>query len=327
MQSQMRKMRCLIVGGGSIGKRHINNLKILEVSEIYVLKQKMDEDFEREYGVVVVDSYSTVDQIELDCVFVCTPTSLHVEALLYASKRNIHVFMEKPLIHNQQELSKVQQLSPDFDGVFFIGFMLRFHPLVMKIKDLLNQKVIGDWYNARFEFGSWLPYWHPWEDHRVSYASRKDLGGGVINTITHELDLMYYLLGSPIEVKTVKQNLNKLAIEVEEQVEAIFQYSHGLATIHLDYLQKDYDRQVKILGDDGKILWDWHSNEVVVKKHNEEEKRFEIDKSYDVNQLYIDELKKFFSLISTNQTKHELDLDYAIENTKWMIQMHKSADV
>ena len=63
--------------------------------------------------------------------------------------------------------------------------MLRFHPMYISIKKLMDEKSIGKWHSARFEFGSWLPNWHPNENYKHGYSARKDLGGGVINTICH----------------------------------------------------------------------------------------------------------------------------------------------
>ena len=99
--------------------------------------------------------------------------------------------------------------------------MLRFHPAIKLIHELLKQQIIGSVFNGRFEFGSFLPSWHPYEDYKLSYASVANLGGGVINTISHDLDLVLYLFGEPISVKSVKQNVGFLDIEVEEQSETI----------------------------------------------------------------------------------------------------------
>jgi predicted dehydrogenase len=205
--------------------------------------------------------------------------------------------------------------------------MLRFHPLVQKIKAIIDSKELGPVYSARFEFGSYLPDWHPWEDHRTSYASRKELGGGVINTITHELDLIQYYFGEPISVQCTKATFGKLSIETEEIAEACFEYKDKLVTLHLDYLQKDYDRNIKILCDEGKIVWNWHENLVRVTRHKGEERMYTL-KDFDVNQLYIDELKDFIGLIksSNSSVKHPLDFAHAQTNTSLMLLMHTAAE-
>ena len=230
-------MNILIAGGGSIGQRHIKNLQILGDHSIWVLKRTQDPAFEKEFNVTVLNSYDEAEKLELEAIFICTPTSLHNEGLKWGIKNNLHVFMEKPLIHNSEGMQKAEALLSGYSGTFFIGFMLRYHPLVRRIKTLLNEKRLGEVYSARFEFGSYLPYWHPWEDYRISYAARPELGGGVINTITHELDLIQYFFGNPESVVCEARNLNRLQIDVEEVCEAIFGYPEKTVSLHLNYLQ------------------------------------------------------------------------------------------
>ena len=103
-----------------------------------------------------------------------------------------------------------------------------------------------------------------------------------------------------------KLNLNKLDIDVEELLEASLNYDDKLVTLHLDYLQKDYDRRISILCDEGSIRWNWHDNEVVISKHKDSVKKIPLQ-SFDVNQLYIDELKHFFKLIEKQEVDHDLN--------------------
>ncbi len=319
-------MKALIIGGGSIGKRHIKNLLQIGVKEVYCLRRAKDETFEKETGAQIVTSYEQADTLKVDAVFICTPTSLHNEGLKFAVKHQAAVLMEKPLIHSAEGLREAQEILKEHRNVFFIGFMLRFHPLVQQLKNIIDKKELGAVYHARFEFGSFLPYWHPWEDHRTSYASLKALGGGVINTITHELDLIQYFFGDPLSVVSQKANLRKLDIEVEEISESVLNYGDKMVSLHLDYLQKDYDRNIKILCDEGKIIWNWHDNKIIVKKHKEEAVEIFNEKDFDVNQLYIDELHRFITLVKTKQEQHDLNKQHAFQNTHIMLKMHESAD-
>lgn len=315
----------VIVGGGSIGQRHINNLQYLGYKNIYCLKRHKDIDFENKFKVKVITSYSQLKIIKPFAVFICNPTSLHIKSLNEAVKADAHVFMEKPLIHDKTGLNSAKKILKQFNGIFFIGFMLRFHPLVNKIKSIIDSNKLGKVYSARFEFGSYLPYWHPYEDYKISYASKKELGGGVINTITHELDLIQYFFGNPKAVKGHKSNLKKLTIDVEELFEGILIYEDKMVTLHLDYLQKDYDRRISILCDEGSINWNWHDNHIVVKKHKEDIETIPLD-GFDVNQLYIDELLSFFDLIKSNTLEHNLDSKHAIGNTEITLALHKASD-
>lgn len=317
-------MNILIIGGGSIGKRHLKNLHQLGFKNLYCLKRELNFSFEKEFQCKVITNFSEAKALAIDCVFVCTPTSLHIEGLQFAVENRCHIFMEKPLIHDKLGLEKAKYLLENHDKTFFIGFMLRFHPLVQKIKEILDENDLGEVFSARFEFGSYLPYWHPWEDYKLSYASINKLGGGVINTITHELDLIQYFFGEPESVYCNALNFNKLQIDVEELAEAVFTYNDKVISLHIDFLQKDYDRNIKVLCDNGSIKWEWHTNQIVINKHEQDPEIISF-LDFDVNQLYIDEVNKFMELITKNTIEHVLDSKHAINNTNLMLMMHQSS--
>ncbi len=203
--------------------------------------------------------------------------------------------------------------------------MLRFHPLVNKIKSVIDSKQLGKVYSARLAFGSYLPYWHSYEDYKISYASKKELGGGVINTITHELDLIQHIFGDPKSVIGKKSNFNKLKIDVEEVFEGVLVYDDKLVSLHLDYLQKDYDRTISILCDEGKIDWNWHENEILIKQHKKETVRHGMG-DFDVNQLYLDEVRHFFKLIEHKVVNHSLNVVHAFKNTEITLALHRASE-
>jgi len=319
-----RIMKHLIIGGGSIGKRHLRNLQSLGETELFCFRRSYDPQFEIDYHCKVIISYNEIKRIKPDILYVCNPTSMHHEGIQWAQDLGAHLFMEKPMTHDELIFQQACQ-HRDKTHVFFIGFVLRYHPLVKIIKEKLNDKLIGEIFSARFEFGSFLPNWHPEENYKEGYAAIKSLGGGVINTITHELDLMLYFFGAPQSVYAAKANLGQLQIDVEELSESIFSYQWGFATLHLDFLQKDYDRQLKIIGSDGKITWNFRENAIIIERPNVTRETIKLNVE-DFNQLYLDELKDFFELIRLNKTQHPLDFEYAIINTQWMLAMHKSAE-
>jgi predicted dehydrogenase len=316
-------MKHLIIGGGSIGKRHLRNLFSIGEKNLFCMKRSPDSNFEDELKCRVVCTESEVLELKPDVIYVCNPTSLHEYAVKLADQVGAHIFMEKPLTHDEESLKRL--LARKAPGkIFFIGFMLRYHPLVAQLKSIIEQKVAGEIYGARFEFGSFLPYWHPWEDHRTGYAGRKDQGGGVVNTITHELDLILHLFGEPDAVTAITKNPGFLDIDVEEMVEAVFEYPGRLINLHLDFLQKDYDRQIRLLCTEGKITWNWHTNEIIIDKHKSTVETIKL-KSFDVNQLYIDELTDFLKLVKGEKTENPLDFNYSLINTEWMLAMHHSS--
>lgn len=317
-------MKILIVGSGSIAKRHLNNLKLLGINDIIVLKRKFDYDFQKAFDVKVVTDYLSDLLENLDCIFICTPTSMHLEAIEFANKNNLHVFIEKPLVHDVESYIISKSIWTNPNKVFFIGYMLRYHKVIKKIHEIVNLQTLGKVYSARFEFGSYLPNWHPGENYKESYACIKELGGGVVRTISHELDLVQYFFGNPYEIKTINLNTGFLNVEVEEISESILLYKDKIVTIHLDLLQKKYHRTISILFDKGRLDWDWESNDIAITTLEDGTNVIKYNDKFDLNDLYIDEVKDFFYLINNNIFKHSLDYQHALSNTELMLQMYNN---
>ena len=112
---------------------------------------------------------------------------------------------------------------------------------------------------------------------------------------------------------------------MEEQCDAIFEYSDKIVSLHLEYLQKDYDRRIRILCDEGRIEWNWHDEFFLIKEHQKPAQKISTKNQFDVNQLYVDELKDFFNLIEKQQTVHDLNQHHAMVNTELMLAMHRSS--
>ena len=164
-----------------------------------------------------------------------------------------------------------------------------------------------------------MPSW-PYADYKQSYAARKDMGGGVIFTISHELDTALFLFGYDAELTVVKSSTSLLDITGEEMAELVLNYPHKQVSIHLDYLQRDYHRTIRVLGDKGSLFWDWNMGTVTLKKIGEKPEIVFEEKQFDVNQLYIDELRDFFKLIENKEYNHALNIDHAIKNTEFLLR-------
>lgn len=316
----MKNKKILIIGSGSIGKRHIKNLQSLGYKNLFCLKRKYDSKFEEKYNVTIINSYDDAMKFNFNVIFICTPSSLHIKDLKFAFSQDSDIFIEKPLV---TDLESYQYLkSVDFKRVLYVGFMLRCHPLLKKLKSFLDN--VDNVYFSRFEFGSYLPNW-PYKNYKESYTSKIDLGGGVTNTICHELDLALFLFGSPKSIFTKKINSNIIKIEAEDISESILSYDDHLCSLHMDYLQKDFYRKIYIQSKKYNIYCDLINNHLTIKNlDNNTNKEVKLEK-FDTNKLYINEVKDFFNLIDNDIIKHSLDFDYALMHTKYLLKMHTSA--
>lgn len=294
-------MKYLILGCGSIGQRHLNNLKNVTTGEIiaYRTREKKVKKLENESYVKTYSDLTEALNQNPDVVLITNPTSLHIQSALVAAKQGCHLFIEKPISNNLDGIDELTDIVRKKKLVVLIGCNLRFHPCLKFIKKVLDEKRIGKVISARVQMGQYLPDWHPWEDYRKAYSSREELGGGIILDAIHELDYIRWLLGDISEVFSFSEKLSNLDIDTEDIAEILLRFKSGaIGEVHLDYIQRHPSRTCEIIGECGSIVL--NLNEGTVKVYTAEKKKWEVfeqPKGYDMNQTYIDEMTHFISCV------------------------------
>jgi predicted dehydrogenase len=232
------------------------------------LQVEVGHDVEEKYGVRAVADLETALRDKPDAVLVCNPSSLHMEVALKAARAGCGLFIEKPLSNDEAHLDELIDLVDKRHLVALVGYQMRFHPCLLRLRVLLAQEAVGRIVAVHVEVGEYLPGWHTYEDYRQMYASRADLGGGVILSQIHELDYVYWLFGLPRRVFALGGHLSSLEIDVEDVASTLFECEvDGRAVpvhVHQDYLQRPPVRGCKVIGDAGKIIVDLQDLSVTV---------------------------------------------------------------
>ena len=120
-------------------------------------------------------------------------------ALRWAVEHGVHAYVEKPLAVTVEGLAEL--LDGEAEVTIAVGYNLRFHPALEAIRAAVYEGRIGRLLAVRAEVGQYLPDWHPEEDYRVSYAARRDLGGGALLTLSHELDYVRWIAGEVVSCR------------------------------------------------------------------------------------------------------------------------------
>jgi predicted dehydrogenase len=289
-------MRVLVVGLGSIGRRHARNWAALELGEIWVCRQTQAE-LPEPLGVEARIFYDLDEALAAgpDVVLVTNPTSLHVGTAQKALDAGAHVLVEKPIGASIDGIGQLLQLAASRERTLAVGYNLRFHPGLARLRDLLSSRAIGEPLSARFEMGEFLPDWHPWEDYRHGYSARRELGGGPVLTFSHELDSLCWLLGRPARVAATVAKVSQLDISTEDVAELTLQFDDGpLASVHVDFLRRPPRRSVEIIGDAGVLRWEYEANRLLQYAPATRAWRVEEgDPSFQRNDMYLAELGHF----------------------------------
>lgn len=298
-------MKALVVGGGSIGSRHLRNLRQLGVEELGLV----EPDASRRDAVTSETPITGFKRLQDGLgwtpliVIVATPTHLHVEQALEVVRAGMPVFVEKPLSHTARGLVELAKLAKDTGVISLVGCNMRFHPGPAKIRQLLEDAAVGRILFARIHVGSYLPEWRPNSDYRDNYAARAETGGGCILDCIHEIDLAQWYLGKIESVYCWAGHLSSLEIETEDFAALICRHAGGSTSeIHLDYVQRTYQRGCQIVGEMGSLFWDFQSK--AVRLYSAESKQwttYSQPETWEINQMYVDELKHFLECVENKR--------------------------
>ena len=304
-------MRFIILGAGSVGRRHLGNAVSLGHEVVAVCDP--DPRRLREAKDIVPSALLAEHEADgldeaADAALICSPTALHVEQARHAIGCGLHVFVEKPLSHTLECTEDLIREASAGDRVVLVGCNLRFFPSLQLVKRLLEEGRIGRPLSARAQCGYYLPFWHPASDYRNGYSANQAAGGGVILDSVHEFDYLRWLFGKVTEVFCYAGKVSDLEIDTEDHAEILIRFASGMtANVHLDYLQRTYRRSCEFIGEDGVIVWDYIGQTVSL--YGKEDRHVEMFlESINVarNQMFIDELAHFVRCIH-GEEKPSLD--------------------
>ncbi len=305
----MRKgeYKILVVGAGSIGSRHIKNLKTLGVEHIGIVDP-----------VRGLPSYTLKEALKekWDGVFICSPSSTHLRIALEVAKTKTPMFIEKPLSHNLVGLTQLEKLNQNIKPIM-IGYNIDFHPQFKKIQSILKKKTLGKVLGIRAEFGYYLPDWRPGTDYSQSYSAKKTLGGGILLDDIHEINLVYNLFGPVKNVFGLAKRQSNLKIDTNDYVEMILLFQNGIVgQIHMDYLQRSYSRHLKIIGEKGTLLWDLGNAKLdLFLALSKKWQTIDEIKNFDWNITYLAEAEEFLKYLKL-KINPQSDLIRGIETLK-----------
>ena len=297
-------MKILIAGLGSIGRRHLRNLKALGVEELFLYRTHQstlpDEDL-APYPV-----FNTL-QKALDqkpaAVVISNPTSLHLDVAVPAARSGCHLFLEKPISHSLDGIDTLQTVV-EIAGIQVMGgYQFRFHPGLNIVHKLLVDKAIGKPISVQAHWGEYLPGWHPWEDFRKAYAARADLGGGVIRPLCHPLDYLRWLMGDVRSVAAVT-SAQGLVLDVEDTAEINLRFVNEITgSVHLDYIQRPSQHTLRIIGSQGTIFWDNADGAVKVyqPETQPEAKIYPVPNGFERNSMFLSQMEHFLAVVRGEQ--------------------------
>lgn len=313
----MNGPRILLISFGSIGRRHLRNCRtLLPNAEIGLFRHCKPKDETLPDGVAL-QVYTLDDALAFtpEAVIVSAPASKHVELSTPFIDQGISVFIEKPLESSFDKLSGFSQLVERASGFVMVGYVLRFLPMLVHIKRLLNENVLGDVRTALIQTGQYLPDWRPSGDYRTGVSAQKALGGGVLLELSHELDYASWLFGMPTSLQASCGKISDLEIDVEDSAHVLFEYPKKRVAIQIDFLQRVARMGLQIIGSEATLEADLIKETAnIYSADHPDGKSVDGPSSADGNEVYLRQFDVFFAKAFSH---YECQFRGSRENVDW----------
>jgi predicted dehydrogenase len=262
--------RILIVGHGSIGKRHLVLAReLLPKADIRVLRHQVTNE-------IPEFSNGCFSNIEEAIVFapqiavIANPAPFHIATAQALAEVGVHLLIEKPLSVSLDGVTQLLETCRKQGTVLLTGYNLRFLPSLQRFRDLLDEGVVGKVLSVRCEIGQNLRSWRPDSDYREGVSARRELGGGVLLELSHELDYLRWIFGEVDWVKATISRQSSLEIDVEDTAQLTLGFAptdddhHLIGSVNLDFIRHDTTRLCTAIGESGSLRWNGLTGEVAL---------------------------------------------------------------
>ena len=246
-------MKHLIVGMGSIGRRHARQL-LAHGHEVLGADPYVKDPF----GFPVYPSVAAAWEAQPDMVWICSPTSLHAEQVMGVLDRGLPVFVEKPVSSTLESALQILETWGKLSKkvLIWVGCNMRFHPGVLRLKKALEEGLVGRPLVYRIHFSHYLPNMRPGMDYRQTYAAKASMGGGIILDDIHDIDLALWFAGSVRKTVALAAHSGVLDMDAEDVAHISLLHDSGaFSEIHMDFLRQDKSRGIEVIGEKGTLEW------------------------------------------------------------------------
>ncbi|MEO6901888.1 MAG: Gfo/Idh/MocA family oxidoreductase [Bacteroidia bacterium] len=284
-------MNVLIIGLGSIAKKHILALKTINKNvHIYALRsgQSLTQQID---GVTNIEKISTCPPV--DFIIISNPTAFHADAIKQVSYLKKPLFIEKPPFHTLAQADECLAFVNQNNIPTYTAFNLRFLDCLIYLKENIDNNKVQE---VNVYCGSYLPNWRSNVDYKKSYSANADMGGGVHLDLIHELDYVLWIFGNPLKVQSTLRSNSTININAIDYANYILIYDHFVVNIILNYYRKETKRSCEIVFDDTV----WHTN-LITNEIMDMNNKSIFKSTQTVQDTYLSQMEYFCEAVKKNE--------------------------
>ena len=228
----MDKVRLGVIGCGGMGKSHQRNYEVLQDRLVWAaVADLLPERAEQAAQLIgaplaVTDYHDLLDDV--DAVLIALPHHLHHEVGIECLKASKHVLMEKPMANSEAECLDLIHTAEACNRVLMIGYCMRFHPLTIRMKELIDQRAYGD----VFQVSLWTEQHTERPPGHWTRSAQKLGGGQLFSHGCHYIDLLLWFLGRPMRGVHLGTNYGTPWMEREGTSNIAIEFADGPLGYH-----------------------------------------------------------------------------------------------
>jgi predicted dehydrogenase len=293
----MKQRHFLIVGTGSVGKRHARNLHGLGCA-VSTMDPRSDRREELRGELPLGGAYASLEEAmgaaRFDGLVICSPPSFHVEQAMAGLRAGLPVLLEKPVAPTFANALKLAVAQRESRAPLLLGYTWRWWPPMAVVRQHLADGKLGALRHVRFIMSAHLADWHPWENYQDFFMSDQSLGGGALLDESHWIDLMLWFFGEPESVSAKVEKISDLEISSDDNVDMILSYPSGLrVSMHLDLYGRPHEKSIRFIGEKGSMLWTDNPNRVAL---SEGQDWVNADFQFERNHMFTAVAKEFLEI-------------------------------
>ena len=315
MKNHLSNMKGLIIGCGSIGQRHLHNLKKIGIKNIAICDKdkKRVNELSKKYNTPKFYDLNSALSFEPDFSVICTYPNSHLQIASACIDMNSHIFIEKPISSDLRGIEMMLKRAHVKRLQVAVGYNLRFDPGLCLLKKKLMKSEISKVLSIFSQWGHNIKLWRPGTDYKNHYVLKK--GSGIILDDSHEYDYIRWLLNDDVEsIYCQTRKITSIKTETESLAAIILKFKKGIiANLVIDYVRPKYERTCQIIGEKGDMKWEYAVKEKNWKNYGVLANstvttsfvgsKSALRKNFVVksNEMYVNEIKNFIHSVTENE--------------------------
>ena len=318
----MKSKKILVIGTGSVGTRHIKNLRRLGQIVFAYSHLKKNIYLCNKGKNILIDKKLDDFMHEVDAIIVSNSTHLHLDIIRKGILNKCNLFIEKPISNNMNGIKKISKLIGNL--VIEVGYQLRCHPNLIFLKKSIQNSKLRNIYSYRLIMGHRIDQWRPGSNYEKLYSSNSNKGGGANFELIHQLDLAIFLFGKIKQYSSIQGKVSDFKVKGDDITQILIKHNSGIVgSIQIDMVSPIYRCEAEIVTKNFIINWSIKDNKVYKILPNGDKKIIHnINKKFLRNDLFINHMKHFIKRINNKRLNPICSFSEGIKSLEIATKIH-----